>query len=67
MNKKIEGKVFYLVSVCFYIVALIHIISSDASDGVIWLCLGSAFLCLGVNATNKANKNGKENEEKKKE
>jgi len=67
MNKKIEGKVLYLVSICFYIVALIHIISSDASDGVIWICLGSTFLCLGANAVNKANRKDNKNEEENKE
>lgn len=37
----------YFTAVCFYIVSIINFINKDTSMGVIYLGLGSAFLCLG--------------------
>ena len=50
MNKNTLVTLYYLVSVIFYIVAITKFINSGFSSGVIWLCLGSAFLCFGASA-----------------
>ena len=44
---------YYLVSVLFFIVAITKFFNTGFSSGVIWLCLGSAFFCLGSSAQSK--------------
>ncbi len=39
--------VFYLISAAFYAVSVFNFIDKDSSQAVIWMCLGSTFLCLG--------------------
>lgn len=48
---------YYLTCVLFYIVAIINFFNSDTTTGVVWLCLGSAFLCFGTSSKQKNNEN----------
>ena len=56
----------YISSTLFYLAALINFIWADQhSMGVMWLCLGSTFLCLGTLCAKK--KNEPQDEEEKKD
>lgn len=46
-NEKRISILYYIVSVIFYMVAIIRFTDGDSSSGPVWVCLGSAFLCLG--------------------
>ena len=61
MNKEKLTIVLCLVaSLLFYVAAAVsHFTSSETSMTVIWICLGSAFLCLGAVQKNKQDKNTK--------
>lgn len=63
-TNKVSGTLFYVAAVLFYLAAIINFAGSDRSSGVIWLALGSAFLCLGSMYARKAKKS-KNDEEKK--
>lgn len=54
--KKTTVSLYYLVSLLFYIVAIINFFDTDFSSGIIWLYLGSAFLCFGGSAQSKNKK-----------
>lgn len=58
-KEKITWICFLLASVCFYIAAIIGMISKDGNNVNINLCLGSAFLCLSTVQLRK-NRNNKE-------
>ena len=45
----------YLSSVCFYIAAIFGFVNGNSGMATVYLCLGSAFLCLGTVWSNKAN------------
>ena len=49
MKKGIRKSIlFYIASVLFYIASIIGFINGDANSmAIVWLCLGSSFLCLG--------------------
>lgn len=51
-NKKIHT-LYYFSAVCFYIVSIINFINNNNSTAVVFLCLGSTFLCLGSVCLNK--------------
>lgn len=53
MSNKTTVTLYYLASLLFYIVAIIKFFNTGFSSGVIWLCLGSAFLCFGGSAQSK--------------
>lgn len=54
--------VFYLISVAFYVLSVMNFIDRDSSQAVIWMCLGSTFLCLGsVELTKEKKSDGKDN------
>ena len=39
---------FYLSGLLFYLAAVLNLVAGeDHSTAVVWLCLGSSFLCLG--------------------
>lgn len=39
---------FYLIGLLFFLAAALNLVASENhSTAVMWLCLGSAFLCLG--------------------
>lgn len=64
MKKLSEKKwiVFYLVSAAFYAVSVFKFIDKDSSLAVMWLALGSTFLCLGsVELTKEKKSDGKDN------
>lgn len=50
--------------ILFYLAAIINFTSADHALAVIWLALGSTFLCLGSRDAKKA-KESKNGEEKK--
>ena len=52
-TNKIVSILNYFSSICFYIVAIINFINDNSSTGVIYLCLGSTFFCLGSVYLNK--------------
>ncbi len=56
MGKKKSGKVAFIcflsASICYYIVGIIEIVSKE-DHWVIFMCLGSAFLCLSTTYLNK--------------
>lgn len=56
MSNKTTVTLYYLASLLFYIVAIIKFFNTDFSSGVIWLCLGSAFLCFGGSTQSKHKK-----------
>ena len=65
MKIKNIGLLFYLVSAVFNVIGIVTFTSSNESSlGFVWVCLGSALLCLGTAYNNKAKK---ETEEKEKE
>lgn len=47
-KEKITFICFLIAAICFYLSAIIAIISKDGSPWVGKLCLGSAFLCLST-------------------
>ena len=56
MSNKTTVTLYYIVSLLFYITAIIKFFNTGFSSGVVWLCLGSAFLCLGGSAQSKNKK-----------
>ena len=62
MKKNVIGTVFSICSAVFYILAIIGFSSGAGTEmSAVWLCLGSAFLCIGPVLSRRAN------EEEKKE
>lgn len=62
-KEKITAVLFYFASVFFYVAAIVGFIRGN-SMAIVWLCLGSAMLCLGsicLNKLGKSPKNEKEN------
>lgn len=45
-KEKMTGICFLLISICFYLSAMMGFTGADGGNGVVNLCLGSAFLCL---------------------
>lgn len=52
-KEKITFICFLIASICFYIVSIMNFIDNNTSTAVIFLCLGSAFLCLSFTHLNK--------------
>ena len=47
-------KLFYLIGLLFFLAAALNFITAEnRSTAVVWLCLGSAFLCLGASQRKK--------------
>lgn len=63
---KDEKTIYYLASALFFVVAIMKISDSGFSSGIIWLCLGSAFLCLGANASHSKKDKSEDEDGKKK-
>lgn len=61
---KVNGTLFYVAAVLFYLAAIVHFASADRSQGVIWLALGSTFLCLGSLNAKKAKESKNDGEKK---
>lgn len=45
-KEKINFICFLVASIVFYIVSIINFIDKNTSTAVVFLCLGSSFLCL---------------------
>ncbi len=58
-KEKIDFICFLVASIIFYIVAIINFIDKNTSTGVVFLCLGSAFLCLSSTHRNNDKNNKK--------
>ncbi len=52
-NNKTVSILYYLIAVCFYIVSIINFRNGDEGMGVVYICLGSSFVCLGSVWSNK--------------
>lgn len=47
-------KLFYLIGLLFFLAAALNFVTGgDHATAVVWLCLGSAFLCLGASQRKK--------------
>lgn len=47
-------KLFYLIGQLFFLAAALNFITGEGhSTAVVWLCLGSSFLCLGYSQQKK--------------
>lgn len=59
-----KSGLFYVASVLFFMASAISFASgNENSMAIVWLCLGSSFLCLG--STHKKKKNDKTNTDDK--
>ncbi len=65
MNKKTSSILYFLASAALYAVAIIKMFTVDFSSGVVWVCLGSAFLCLGAAMLNQSKNESNKTEETK--
>ncbi len=65
MNKRTSSILYFLASAALYAVAIIKMFTVDFSSGVVWFCLGSAFLCLGAAMFNQSKNETNKTEEKK--
>ena len=60
---KMKSTWFYIVSVFFDIVAIFTFAAgNNRGTGVVWLCLGSCFLCLGAYFSRKEQEKNKTDE-----
>ena len=63
-KNKISTTLFYVSAVLFYLAAIINIVGgNNIAISIVWLFLGSTFLCLGSLFLKKSKEN-KETEEK---
>lgn len=63
-NKKTINWWFFIASMCYYITAIILLISKDKNGMAITnLCLGSCFLCLSMSNSDKKAKDNNDNKE----
>ena len=66
MKNKIIFDLFQWLLVFLFNTAIIKFFDTGFSSGVVWLCLGSAFLCFGASAQSKNKKSDdKETSDKK--
>ena len=57
-KNKLSSILFYVSAILFYLSAIINFAGGNhSSTAVVWLCLGSTFLCLGAVYSNKSNDN----------
>lgn len=52
---------FLIAAICYFITALINFIDGDTSKAVVFLCLGSSFLCLSTVHWKKTGENDPDN------
>ena len=66
MNKKKKTAIiYYLVAFVCYICSIVWFCSDDSGLGAMWLCIGSANLCLGSLWVNKSKAEEEKDEQKK--
>lgn len=58
-KEKVNFICFIIASICFYFVSIMNFIDKNISTAVIFLCLGSSFLCLASTHLNKDENNKK--------
>lgn len=63
-NYRKISNVLYIVAALCYITSIWNICNKNSQHGIMWLGIGSTFLCLGsinaMNANKKGEKNGKD-------
>ena len=59
-NEKI-AVLYFIAAVCFYVTSIICFIGRKSGTAVVFMCLGSANLCLGGVYLDKKNKDDKKN------
>ena len=57
-REKICFRCFLAASICYYIISIVNFVDKNTTAAVIFLCLGSSFLCLSTTHLN--NKNNKD-------
>ena len=62
MKKNKVSSMLYFPSILFYVSAIFSFVNDDTSMGVVWLALGSSFLCLGSVHGRKANGSDSKND-----
>ncbi len=61
-KSKNKSSLFCIASFFFYIASIIGFVSGDSNSmSIVWLCLGSSFLCLGSVHMKKENDETKRN------
>lgn len=64
-NYKTGSTLYFIASLLWYLVALLEFTSgNNNNNGTIYLCLGSAFVCLGSMYAKKAKDNNRDDDEK---
>lgn len=58
-KERINFICFIVASICFYVISIMNFIDNNTSTSVIFLCLGSSFLCLSFTHLNKDKNNKK--------
>ena len=68
-NENVSAILFYTAAILFDSAAIISFIGgNNNSNGVMWLCFGSMFLCLGSSYSKKSKKNeGKQDDKEKRD
>ena len=65
-NNKTIATLYYVSSICFYLISIISFIEKNSTAmGIIFLGLGSTYLCLGSAYVNKQKNEEKENNQNK--
>lgn len=59
-REKICAIGFLVASICYYIISIVNFIDKDTTTAVIFLCLGSSFLCISTTHFGKKGKNNKD-------
>ena len=63
-TRKVSAILYYTAAILFDSAAIISFIGG--TNGVMWLCFGSMFLCLGASCSKKSKENdGKQNSKEK--
>ena len=67
-NQKVSAILYYTAAILFDSAAIISFIGgNNGNKGVMWLCFGSMFLCLGSSYSKKSKKNEGKQDDKEKE
>lgn len=66
-KEKVSLTLYYIASVLFYIFAVLNFVTNNnTSMGIIYLAIGSTFLCLGSVYKMKANESGNDSKKNNK-
>lgn len=47
---------FYLISIAYYVMAMISYMGDKSGSAVVWMCMGSAMLCVGTGLSSRGRK-----------